>query len=40
MTINENLIEASKRTKTIASQLLEQKHILEILSQIGKPLII
>ncbi|MCX6823598.1 MAG: hypothetical protein NT085_00520 [candidate division SR1 bacterium] len=40
MTLDENILEASKQTKIIASNLLKEKNILKTLSLVGTPLII
>ena len=40
MTLYETLLEKSKQTRMIASQLLDEKNILEVLSQMGTPLLI
>jgi predicted nucleotidyltransferase len=40
MILDKNILKESKQTKTIASKLLDEKNVLEVLSQVGTPLII
>jgi hypothetical protein len=40
MTLDEQILKESKQTKIRASKLLDEKNILNILSQVGNPLII